>query len=325
MKEEEIRSQKLFDDYLCLAEEDARTFFSNVPRSRIPCPGCEGEGQKVFSKNGFDFEECPDCLTLFVNPRPPADAFSKYYRESKSSRLWATRFYKDTEEARREKLWKPKARMIKDALARYRVSGFSVLDIGGGYGLFAEEFKAISDQPIIVIEPAPHLAEICREKRLDVIEEFMEDVKRADLPEGGKVFVSFELFGHLQDPKEFIRYLKSLMTSGDIFLLTTLSGTGVDIQALWEDSKSVPPPHPLNFLNPHSVRLLLERVGMKVLELTTPGKLDIDILCNNSDNIKDRFWRNFVKQATEGQRQQAQEWVASSGWSSHMMVISRKP
>lgn len=71
MKEEEIRPHKLFDEYLRLAEQDARTFFSDMPRSGIPCPGCEGEGKKVFSKNGFDFQECPDCLTLFVNPRPP--------------------------------------------------------------------------------------------------------------------------------------------------------------------------------------------------------------------------------------------------------------
>lgn len=215
--------------------------------------------------------------------------------------------------------------MIKDALSRYGVSGFSVLDIGGGYGLFAEEFRAISDQPITVIEPAPHLAEICREKGLDVIQEFLEDVRQDDLPEGGKVFVSFELFEHLQRPEEFIRYLKGLMTSGDIFLFTTLSGTGVDIQALWEDSKSVSPPHHLNFLNPYSVRFLLERTGMKVLEVTTPEKLDIDILCNNSHEIKHRFWRSFVKRATEEQKQQAQEWVANSGWSSHMMVVSRKP
>jgi len=99
----------------------------------------------------------------------------------------------------------------------------------------------------------------------------------------------------------------------------------VDIQALWEDSKSVSPPHHLNFLNPKSVNLLLTRLGFENLGVTTPGKLDLDILANNQSAIKDRFWRTLVGVATDKEKQAWQEMIASSGWSSHMMVVCRKP
>ena len=70
--------------------------------------------------------------------------------------------------------------------------------------------------------------------------------------------------------------------------------------------------------------ILLDRVGLEVVEVTTPGKLDMDILNNNQYKIKDRFWRVFLELADDKIKDQWQELVASSGLSSHMMVICRK-
>ena len=114
MKEEEIRPQKIFDEYLRLAKADTETYFSDVERVVGSCPACGAVGEYAFDKHGFTYESCPNCQTLFVNPRPLAAAFSKYYTESPSSKYWASTFYKETAAARREKLWKPKARMILD-------------------------------------------------------------------------------------------------------------------------------------------------------------------------------------------------------------------
>lgn len=325
MKEEEIRPQQIFANYLKLCEQDTHTYFADVRRTNGTCPACGGKGEHAFSKHGFEYENCPACCTLFVNPRPAAEAFTKYYTESPSSKFWATTFYRETAAARREKLWKPKARMILETLQRYDAAAHAVVDIGGGYGLFAEEMRDLSGRPVTVIEPAPHLAEICRGKSLPVIQKFLEQVSAVELPPGPKAFVSFELFEHLHSPAAFLEDLKKLMNGGDMLLFTTLSGAGVDIQALWQDSKSVSPPHHLNFLNPFSVKLLLTRLGLEVPEVTTPGKLDIDILVNNQAHIKDRFWRTFIASATEDAKVQWQTFIAASGWSSHMMVTCRKP
>jgi len=325
MKEEEIRPQKIFDEYLSLAKQDTETYFSEVEKISSVCLACESVADHAFDKNGFSYEVCPNCQTLFVNPRPVALAFSKYYTESPSSRYWASTFYKETAEARREKLWKPKAHLILQTLEKYNSSEYMLVDVGGGFGLFAEEIRSLSGKTPVVIEPGPDLAAACRDKSLHVIEKFLEDVAPADLPSGAKAFVSFELFEHLHDPSAFLGQLMELMNSKDLFIFTTLSGAGVDIQALWEDSKSVMPPHHLNFLNPRSVELLLNRLGFESLSITTPGKLDIDILENNFEAIKDRFWRTFIATASPDQKEEWQAMIAASGWSSHMMVVCRKP
>lgn len=323
MKEEEIRPQKVFEEYLRLAEEDVQRYFLNVPRIEIACPACGSKGRHAFQKNGFDYRECDRCGTIYVSPRPIAEAFNRYYQEAESVKYWATTFYRVTAEARREKLWKPKAQLVWDILQKNQASQFTVIDIGGGYGIFAEEFKKITSKNVTVVEPGPLLAEVCRNKGLPVIEAFLEDVQIDELPRGHKAFVSFELFEHLHEPSAFVRSLMHLMDKGDLFIFTTLSGLGVDIQALWEDSKSVSPPHHLNFFNPYSVRLLLEGLGLEVLEVTTPGKLDISIMSNSASQIKDRFWAKFIQFADEQQKDKCQSWLASSGWSSHMMTIAK--
>ena len=324
MKEEEIRPQRIFDEYLRLCEQDTRAYFLDVVREEVDCPACGAVGELAFRKHNFTYKTCPRCLTLYVSPRPAADAFAKYYTDSPSAKYWATTFYKETAPARREKIWKPKAQMVREAMQRFDAAGRAIVDIGGGYGLFAEEMREVSGGSILVIEPSHHLANACRDKSLLVIEEFLEHVGAIDLPSGPKVFVSFELFEHLHSPASFLKHLGTLMGKGDLFLFTTLSGLGVDIQVLWENSKSISPPHHLNFLNPSSVRLLLDRIGMETLEITTPGRLDVDILVNNLHHIKDQFWRSFALSATETVREEWQRLIAASGWSSHMMVICRK-
>ena len=327
MKEEDIRPRAIFDEYLRLTAADTVTYFGTAARIPIACPACGTTGEAAFTKSGFAYDLCPACRTLYVSPRPAAKAFATYYTESPSSKYWASTFYKRTADARREQLWKPKARAVEAIIERYArgETGCTVVDIGGGYGLFAEEMSKLGDHQLVVIEPGPDLAAACRDKSLSVVQKFLEEVSAADLPGGGKVFVSFELFEHLHCPEKFLQALTGLMLSGDLFVFTTLSGTGVDIQALWEDSKSVAPPHHLNFFNPRSVRLLLTRMGLEVVEVTTPGKLDIDILANNRKDIKARFWKTFVETASEEERRQWQTMVSESGWSSHMMVVARKP
>lgn len=323
MKENEIRPQSIFDEYLRLTEIDTTTFFSDAEKTILSCPACGDCGTTAFEKNGFTYTECQNCLTLYVSPRPVRGAFERYYTDSPSTRFWATTFYKETESARREKLWKPKALLIKDKISQFaHVS--EIVDIGGGYGTFAEEIRSLTGCSVTIIEPSKHLAEVCRSKGFPVVEKFLESVVEGDFEEGRRCFVSFELFEHLYAPADFLRCLSRLMSSGDIFIFTTLNGAGVDIQVLWEHSKAVSPPHHLNFFNPSSVNILLESCGFETLEISTPGKLDVNIIENNIQHVSDRFWRTFFRVATERDKQDLQEYVSSHLLSSHMMVVCRK-
>jgi hypothetical protein len=324
--EEEIRPEKMFDEYLRLTAIDTVTYFSDVNKVDISCPACGGEGNKWADKSGFSYKLCPECLSIYVSPRPVMDAFNAYYTDSPSTKFWATTFYKVTEAARREKLWKPKAQLIKERIIQFENNNpiKFIIDIGGGYGVFDEEIKLIMDIETIIIEPSVHLAGICREKGLEVVEKFMEEITPGELPEGRKCYVSFELFEHLHDPTLFLKTVFNNMEPGDLFIFTTLSSMGIDIQLLGEHAKALSPPHHLNFMNPKSVSALLEQNGFEVLEAITPGKLDIDIIRKNKKYIKDPFWKNVIDYSIEKELSDMQDFIAKSGLSSHMMITCLK-
>lgn len=324
MKEEQIRPKKIYDEYLRLAELDANKFFASSERQPILCPACLSEGVYRFDKHGFSYEECPNCQTIFVSPRPPSKDFFRYYQKSESANYFASTFYKETAEARREMLWRPKAKMVDDVLKKYNARPDKIFDVGGGFGIFAEEYRYLSNADVTIIEPGPELAKICREKGLNVIESFLEDVSVSELGNCSKVFVSFELFEHLHDCGVFLDKLSQLMQPGDLFLFTTLSGMGIDIQALWDRSNSISLQH-LNFFNPKSIQILIDRFGLEVLEVNTPGKLDLDILYKNREKINDRFIRNLINQSTEESRFLWQKFISDNGLSSHMFVVCQRP
>lgn len=334
MKESEIRPEAIFDQFLALAERDAKTYFGDVPFSRISCPSCDRAGSAfAFRKHGFDYETCGACQTLFVNPRPGQDAFRRYYREAPSIKFWATDFYEKTESARRERIFAPRARVVLEKIRKYLAGAGTaeagwIADIGAGYGVSCEEIGKIAPTTkVVAIEPSPELARVCRRKGLTVVPKFLEDAARADLSVGQEergTLTSFELLEHVQDPKAFLDSCRRLLMPGDLFILTTLNGLGLDIQVLWEKSKSVHPPHHINFFNPGSIKTLLERAGFQALEISTPGKLDVSILENSLGKVhSDRFWANFLRQLGEDGKERFQQFLADHGLSSHMMVVAQ--
>jgi SAM-dependent methyltransferase len=328
MKEEDIRPQGLFDTYLSLAEADLATYFRDSPFRFGRCPACDGDRARfLFRKLFFDYEECEGCGTLFVNPRPGPEAFARYYAGAPSVQFWATHFYKETEAARREQVIRPKVERVRRAIGRHLGSlppGSALVDIGAGYGLFCEEFGISSPGvPVIAIEPAGLLADACRQRGIPTVPKFLEEVTPADLGREVAVATSFELLEHLHNPGRFIRTCHGLIGEGGLLVLTTLSWAGFDLQVLREESKSIHPPHHVNFLTPRSLRILLERNGFEPLEITTPGFLDVDIARKQMDRVTDPFLRSLLS-SDEKTRDLFQAFLRESCLSSHMMAVARR-
>lgn len=326
MKEEEIRQRAALDRYLELVSEDVRTMFSD--RScfiQIDCPACGNKNYRPqFEKSGFTYVLCPECGTLFVNPRPPAQLLTDYYTSSRSASFWVHDFFQPVAEARREKLFRPRAEYARDIFPRK--SRGVIGDIGAGFGLFLEELRNFwPAAKLIAIEPSDEMADICREKYLEVIPCAIEDVAGWD----GQfdLLTSFELFEHLYAPGEFLVKVWNLLRPGGHLLLTTLNGEGFDVQVLWEKSKSVAPPHHLNFFNPGSLTKLLQNRGFTVDRVDTPGKLDWDIvegMHRNEGIDPGRFWRTIAERAEPNVKDSLQAWISESGFSSHMRVVAGK-
>ena len=335
MKESDIRPEELFNNFLKLAEQDSLDYFSDVTFQRISCPACEGNNLKhAFTKQGFDYEICNTCDSLFNNPRPPEEAIRRYFSEAPSIKYWATHFYKETEDARRERIFAPRAQAVVELISKiYPNKGLEDIkwigDIGSGFGVFCEEMKKIvpKEVEVLAIEPSPPLAQICKNKGLTVIDTWLEDLQETDFPTttgSNCILTAYEMIMHIHNPLEFFKTCKQILSPGDLLVFTGLNGMGLDILALWEKSSGVHPPHHINFFNPKSIEILLAKAGFKTYEVTTPGNLDVEILESCLEKLlPTHFWRYFLKQLNESGKIELQEFISKNKLSSHMMVIAQ--
>lgn len=326
MKEEDIRKRAVFNKYLQLVAEDSRKFFKSDELIRINCPACNSPSYEyAFSKAGFNYVLCKNCGTLFVNPRPSIEKLKEFYASSPSSKFWVERFFKPVAEVRREKIFKPRAKYVLSLFPQLK--GKIVGDIGAGFGLFLEELeKLCPGVRLIAIEPSLEMVKICENKGFEVIPDFLENISNK-YNNSFFLLTSFELFEHIGEPQTFLKKAFNLLQLGGYLLLTTLNGEGFDIQILWEKSKSVFPPHHLNFFNPTSISILFRKVGFKIKEIATPGKLDWDILegAYKKEGINiGRFWQLLADKGTKQAKQALQNWISSYGFSSHMRVLAQK-
>jgi SAM-dependent methyltransferase len=325
MKEEDIRKRSVLNRYLELVVQDTLCLFGDQSKFQaIDCPACGSrELSQQFEKTGFNYVQCTGCETLFVNPRPTNQDLMKIYIDSPSTRFWVEDFFLPMVEARREKIFKPRAQFIADRFSDIK-SG-RMADIGAGFGLFLDEMKTLwPGSDILAIEPSIDMAKICRDKGLSVLESTLEAIDpstRFDL------LTAFELFEHLRDPFTFIETVYNLLNHGGYFFLTTLNGLGFDIQLLWERSKSIYPPHHLNFFNPRSMEILLKRKGFEIVEIATTGQLDWDIIegAYRQEGVDPgRFFKTVSRYGSYEAKRDLQKWFQVNNFSSHMRVIARK-
>lgn len=332
MKEEEIRPKHLLERYLQLSAEDvAREFPDPSILPARSCPACTApEIRASFTKAKFEYVRCAACDTLYARKVPSPEAMRRFYRDSPSTKYWAEVFFPAVAEARRELIFRPRAEKVL-ALARRYGRVRSVIDIGAGTGLMLEELRGLDPALICrAVEPSVSMAETCRRKDFATFEGFAEDAaSHADWAGSADLVTSFEVLEHLDDVKAFLASAAKLARRGALVLMSGLCGDGFDIRVLGAASNSVSPPHHLTFLSQAGVRRLLAACGLELLDFSTPGKLDVDIVRNKLGDqpgaVSDDFLSHLLLRASDEARAAFQDFLASHALSSHMWFVARRP
>lgn len=155
-------------------------------------------------------------------------------------------------------------------------------------------------------------------------EGFAEDVD--SYAETGDLVVCFEVLEHVYDPLGFVRALSQFAKPNGYVMVSTLGVNGFDIQVLWEKSKSIFPPHHINFLSVDGFRRLFSRSGFVEVEVLTPGKLDVDIVRNaykrDPTVLKgQRYMKALLGDKTKSER--FQTFLSKNLMSSHVWIFAK--
>jgi 2-polyprenyl-3-methyl-5-hydroxy-6-metoxy-1,4-benzoquinol methylase len=293
------------------------------------CPACGSSAcRERFLKEGFRYVECGGCETLFMNPRPTPAVLNDYYRTSLNADFWAEHMFPQSNSARTNKIVRPRVDRLQDLCTRSAVERSVLIEIGAGDGAFAGEVAARQlFSRVIAIEPCPAHAAACRRRGVEVIELPIEEAVVA--PGLADVIAAFETIEHLFDPRRLLERCHELLKPGGLVVLSCPNVKGFDVAVLGAVSDSIDAEH-LNYFHPKSLAHLLRATGFEIVELSTPGCLDAElvrkkVLSGLFDLSGQPFLRQLLIDEWDRLGQAFQQFLAAERLSSHMFGAARKP
>jgi 2-polyprenyl-3-methyl-5-hydroxy-6-metoxy-1,4-benzoquinol methylase len=329
LREDEIRP----DQYRA---EQARRFANDIRRLMarrsefvdVTCPACDrAERSHAFRKYDLDYVRCTHCATIYIAPRPTPAVLEDYYTNSENYAFWNAVMFPASEPVRREKIFKPRVERLVDVCDRYGVGRELIVEVGAGFGIFCEEMiKRGRFARVVGIEPTPDLARTCRERGIEILETPVEKVDFSTM--SADVVASFEVIEHLFDPRAFLVQCAKLVRPGGMLILTCPNGRGFDVEVMGPGSDTVDVEH-LNYFNPSSLGALVASCGFEVLEVTTPGKLDAElvrkkVLAGEQSLAGQPFLAQVLVERWDEVGGAFQEFLANNGLSSHMWLVARR-
>ena len=323
----EIRPTDLMEIREQLYKEDLK-ILNKYKKFKVNCSACDFNNHDNFlTVWNYNLVKCSRCLTIFINDRPNEQSLEYFHTYSKSGEFWE-KIYKKTETIRKEKIFKPRLKLVIKILKEYGIEHCNtMLDVGCGYGWFSElanESKLANH--IIAIDPSPKFCKAC--KKIPGIEVVQKTIEKYSLNIKADLIVNFELVSQLFNPRSFLESCYERLTPNGVLIFSTTNGLALDIQILREKHDLIAP-HILNLFNPDSITLLLKSVGFSNIKIMTPGLYDISSIIDKmkSDAIVKTnfpFFKFILEKNNPELIDDLQSLIQKHLFSSHMLVSAQK-
>jgi len=322
LREADIRPPALMSEFKRLSIRDTAAMLAEPGAlEAVPCPGCgRDQPNHAFERQEFQYVECSACGTLYVSPRPTAEALSRYYHESEASRFRVEHFSRDTAKARRYHLLVSHANWMGQIVDEVGNPGARAYGDVETYSpeIFDEIARLQLFDALYALDPLlPHEGEANVEVREDL---------SAPVPLGA--VSAFEKLEHQHDPGEILDSLVRAIAPGGLLFLTTRTCSGFDLQVLWERAPYIFIPEHLNLLSIEGLRALIERSGLELVELSTPGQLDVEFVRHareaDTEITLPRFLRYLLDERDALAHEDFQAFLQKHRLSSHVRVAARK-
>jgi hypothetical protein len=328
--EVEVKPHAMLDEYRVLLAGDVGGSLAIAEKLiGCVCPGCRSrENRPAFAKYGLVYLECTGCGSVYVSPRPSEGALVDFYRNSRAAQFWREKILPETQDVRRTKLFRPRAQWLLDVVDEYHPKPESGIAVGYHNALLIEELQEQESQlfPIVVTNP---VADIEFEGlKLPGVE--VHPMPIGELAGLGPVdiFMAFDILDRCSDLEMLFSVARDALAPGGILLGTTILISGFDLQVLWDRSESIYPPERMNLLSAEGLTSLCARHGFEVLEFSTPGMFDVEVVQHaikeNPEEGWPRFIQYLVEKRDEGALSALQEFLQRFRLSSYARIVLRQ-
>jgi 2-polyprenyl-3-methyl-5-hydroxy-6-metoxy-1,4-benzoquinol methylase len=240
------------------------------------------------SQNDYDVIDCLECGFKHVVPIPTASFLEDYYKNNFVNNR-PEGFFKKIEED--EAWWKISYAEKYDMFEKHiNKSHPSILDIGSGLGYFLKDGKERGWQ-VTGIDPSIESCEYSKSIGVDVVNEYLDEHNYGNLGKFDVVHMH-NVIEHLPDPQQMINIaLKLLNPNGLICIVSPNDYNPLQLAFVKANNKNkwwiVTPEH-INYFSFSSIRKLLEKQGLNILEQTASYPLELFLLMGE-DYVSDQM------------------------------------
>jgi len=248
----------------------------------VPCPVCgSSDCMPAFNKFLFEYAECKNCKTLYASSRPPGKELTLWYGHSIAAEFWQENILKSSESSRNEKIIEPRAQWITDAISEYMHDASSrnikYTDISFYGRMLNEKISELNEQLVVTAAGITAGKEGYQGKKIRVVPlNSINDLTGLDKTD---ILVAIDVFDRITSIQSFLEQVSQITEPGALVFAACPVSSGLEIQALWNESPSIIPPDKLNFPSVEGLISLFSASGKwEIMELSTPGMFDVQLV-----------------------------------------------
>ena len=285
------------------------------------CPACHSlDVDDAFEYQSLNYRRCRDCELLYISPGPTEAMHLDYVVNSTAMTYWREIANPDMRESRRP-IYTERVDYSKKIFEKLDFSPKNSLELGAGNGEFAEELNGASDlEQIVVLEPQELNLGF---PKVEVINGGFDELEKLDRT--FDVVFGWELIEHILEPDMFLKLIRKVMAPGAVLILSTPNEKSVETRKLGTDSSNILFDH-VRLYNPQAITELLARNGFRIIDLSTPGLLDVERLQEHMSKNPSAFSNDpalsFLLNSEEQTTRAFQHYLRENKHSSHMRVAA---
>lgn len=323
LREAQIRPDSGFSKYIEMLEDDFEAFRKEAQFVGLSaCPACGSpDSAPDFEKMGVQYVQCRSCRSSFANPRPSLEDLDRFYAESAAIRYWNSILASGTALARRQFIFNPRATWILESATVVQQDTGPYVDLYAKYPALLEEIAERSRFTLVgVKDPMVDFRPMIDRGVCQLVE---------SLDGGGFSAISaFEVVERLFDPLSFLERVRSALVPGGMIFLTTLSISGLDLRILRGRARNLLPPSHMTLMSHEGIQSLIQRSGFELVELSTPGQLDVSLVLDAIERDPGIELPPFVDAILLRRGAQVQEdfqrFLQQANLSSHVWIAAQK-
>ncbi|MBI3317767.1 MAG: hypothetical protein HYZ90_01285 [Candidatus Omnitrophica bacterium] len=298
-------------DYRLRCLEETRRAVRKAPVVRDLSPVSQEPLEPVGEVEGLRYGRCPRSGSWFLMDLAHSDEWRKLLVNVGRTRHSPEAFHSGLNSSRTEHVYRPKLEWIQGALRLQHLSHPRFLELATSVSPLTrllQESRLFSE--VRTVEEMGHRSGFGLEA---------ESLFEAAMLE--------ESLDRVDDPNSLLGALRPHLRPGGLLFVTALVCSGFDLAVLGLGNLYLYPPDRANCFSLQGLRAFLEQGGFQLLEVSTPGVLDVEIVRSHLERDQGLPLGRFERQVVESEapvREAFQLFLQEKALSSFARIVARK-